>query len=171
MPISRTALPLFAALGLGACASAGEDYPSLAIRDAERQSGSFTPAESEAAAPVEPDPPAPELLDRLVQLQSQAQSAHRAFVALAPAASRRVEAARGAGLASDRWAEAQIAISELDSQRSLTAVPMADLDELLVRRAIELEQRAEIVEAQAQVQALLEEEDAVLRRLKGALAR
>ena len=162
---------ILAAIPLAACASAGDEYPSLAIRDAERQTGTFAPAIGAAAAPAQPAPPAPELLDRLAQLRAEAQSAHRAFTALAPAARRRVDAARGAGVASDVWAAAQVAISELDARRSQTAIPMADLDELLVSQAVALQQNGAATQAQAEVQALLEEEDRLLQELKGALAR
>ena len=159
-----------AALSLAACASPSAEYPSLAIRDAERLNGTFTPAKPETEAPSASLPPAADTIERLAQLQAAAGSAHKGFLALMPRATQLVEAARESGVGSDRWAAAQVAISELDAQRSLTAIPMADLDRLYASRAVLLLPRRSIAEAQSAVQALIEAEDRVLANLKGALA-
>src|SRR5690606_24459962 len=59
---------------LAACASPGEEYPSLALREAERATGSFEPAPPE---PYVPPPPPAAVLDRLDALAAEAARAHR----------------------------------------------------------------------------------------------
>src|SRR5690606_41180397 len=75
---------LIAALGctLSACAASAR-YPSLAIRDAERVTGTMQPAEPE---PYVPPPPASTVLDQLDRLTGDAATAHRAFLAALPQA-------------------------------------------------------------------------------------
>jgi hypothetical protein len=100
---------------LAACATAEEEYPSLAIRDAERVSGRFEPV---AATPYVPPPTPAAVLGLLDQLAADAASAHRSFVAEAPAASRIIQAAGGAEFGSDAWAAASVALAGLESSRS-----------------------------------------------------
>src|SRR5690606_28813917 len=82
-------LPLVAA-----CATPEEEYPSLAIRDAERIGGSFEPA---TPAPYVPPPTPPAVLGQLEALRDQAASAHRAFLAEVPGARRAIGSAGGVG--------------------------------------------------------------------------
>ena len=67
-------LPLIAMLA--ACASAQSAYPSLAIRPAERASGTMQPPPAE---PTLTTPP-PATLDRVSQLAADARADHQAFV-------------------------------------------------------------------------------------------
>ncbi len=162
------ALPAIAALA--ACASSGERYPSLAIRDAERLSGEF--AVAPAAPEVAPLPPLPaDAASRIVALRAQAATAHRKFLAAVPDARRAVGAARGAGVQDDRWAGAQVALADLDSSRSEAAIALGDLDLIFADAAVEQAQRDEIVAARSAVSALIAEEDRVLAELRGALGR
>lgn len=160
--------PLLLAAPLAACAAGSADYPSLAIRDAERVEGSFEPA-APAEAPPPPAPPSADLLGRLSQLQAQASSAHRAFLEAAPGARRAVFAARGAAVESNAYADAQIALADLDSHRSRTAVALGDLDLLFAEATLAFELRAPIAEVRSEVAALIAREDAVLAELRGAI--
>lgn len=160
--------PLLLAAPLAACAAGSGNYPSLAIRDAERVEGSF-----ESAAPVDtPPPPAPpsaDLLGRLSQLQAEATSAHQAFLEAAPGARQAVAAARGAAVESNAYADAQIALADLDSHRSRAAVALGDLDLLFAEAALAFELRAPIAEVRSEVAALIAQEDAVLAELRGSI--
>ena len=156
-------------LALSACAAASSDYPSLAIRDAERPRGAI-----DAPAPAEPTPPPPrvvgaDILQQVSDLRSEAASAHQRFLRSAPAARRAVAAGAGAARASDAWASAQVALADLETQRSRTAIPLADLDELLVSQATAFDPVAEIAQAHAEVTALVEEEDRVLAGLRSRI--
>lgn len=168
MLIRKLAFLSVAAIPLAACASAASDYPSLAIRDAERVSGELAAPANTAPAPP-PIPASADLLQRLGELQSAARSAHAAFLKIAPSATRKVSEARNAAVASDRWATAQIALADLDSQRSQAAIALADLDALYTQSAIALERRGEIESARAAVIDLIAAEDEVLARLRGSL--
>lgn len=153
-------LPLLAA----ACAAPEGDYPSLQIRAAER----FDPAAGQA----EPPPPAPippELLAQVARLKAEAAAADAGFERLLPAATAAAQAARGAAVASDRWADAQVAIAGLDMQRSETASALADLDILYAARALALEPREEIDDARQAVASIVAGQDATLVRLKGMI--
>lgn len=154
-----------ALLLLGACASGSDKYPSLAIRDAERVSGSFD------VDPVTPPPPAPappsaELLARLGTLQADAEAAHRAFMSAAPGAERLARLAAGSSVGSDRWASAQVALADLDSARSQAAIALGELDMLHIDSTLALEREDAIERTRGQVLALLAEEDAILERLR-----
>ena len=164
----RIAAPLLASLLLAGCASSGDEYPSLAIRDAERPGnerveGSFA---SDAPAPSpEPTPAASaDLLQRLAQLRGQAQSAHRDFRQAAPSATRLARAAGATG--SDSWASAQVALADLDSIRSQAAIALAELDILYIDAALDNALRPEIAQARADVVALVAEEDRTLEELR-----
>lgn len=156
------------AVVLAACSTPGGDrYPSLAIRDVERAEGQFEPVESSEidVPPVETDLTGP-LGQRLAALVAQAEEAHAGFAVAVPSASRIVEAAAGSDVASDRWAAAQVALADLDSARSLTAVPLGDLDTLFIAATVESAERTAILGARDRVIALVAEEDAVLERLR-----
>ena len=157
----KPAAPLFAALLLAGCAStAGDSYPSLAVRDVE------------PAAPRQLDVP-PVAIDaegdipvRLESLVAAARDAHEQFTAAVPAAQRRVQAAGNAAVGSDSWASAQVALADLDSARSNAAVALGDLDILFTAATVQAQDTAAIAAARATVVALVTEEDVVLERLR-----
>jgi len=158
----------FALLALAGCASTGDRYPSLSIRDAERVAGEF--AVAPAAPQVAPLPPiAPETAGLLGQLRATAAAAHRDFLAAVPGARRDVSAARGTGVTDDRWATAQVALADLDSARSDAAIALGDLDLLFADAALAQELRDEIVVVRAEVTGLIAEQDRVLAELRGSL--
>ncbi len=150
---------------LAACAAPQANYPSLAVRDAERVQSSF----ESGAAPAQPAveiPASADLTQRLAQLQSAAASAHRAFLSAAPSAARLVNAASGASNTNDRWASAQIALASLESARSQAAVPLGDLDLMHANAALALEQRSIIEDTRNAVTSMIAEEDAILSTLR-----
>lgn len=160
--------PLALAAPLAACAAGSADYPSLAIREAERVSGTFDPATAAEPAPP-PAQPSADLLQRLSQLRAAAASAHRSFLESVPGARRQVQAARGSGVESNLWAAAQVAVANLDSARSQTAVPLGDLDLMFADAALAFELREPIVDARGEVAEMIAQQDAILAELRGAL--
>ncbi len=157
---SFTALVLPALLA--ACASAG-DYPSLALRPAERAQGTVTPAAGEVA-PAPPPAPSADLVVRLESLRRDALARHREFTAALPAAQRLAAGAGSTG--SDSWASAQVALADLDSLRSRAAVALADLDALWVDSVIENGARETIGPVRDEVESLVRQEDQALSSLR-----
>lgn len=163
----RRLLALTMLPGLAACATAGDQYPSLAIRDVERAQGQFEPA------PVPPlDVPrvvasgAGPVAGRLVALGTAATASHQAFLASARSATRLANAAAGAAIGSRAWASAQIALADLDSTRSAAAITLADLDTLMISAAVQAEDASAIEVVRQQVLAQVGEEDETLARLR-----
>lgn len=156
----------------GACASTGEGYPSLAIRQAERPSGSAMPVE-----PPPPPPPAPLATDtgqRIAQAVEQARKAHASFVAGTPAATRAVSAARGASAPADSWISAQVALAGLQGLRSQAVIAQADLDLMFAQERLAEPDRITptaqaLVEARGQVDAWVSQQDETIAWLAGQL--
>lgn len=150
---------------LGACASPGTDYPSLALRDAERISGTME------VDPPPPPPPAPAAatLEQLPQLTAEARAAHAQFVEAAPAARSRVNAAVGASRGSDSWSVAQVAVADLEARRSRAMIALADLDRLYVGAFTAAEDITAIEAARGEVDALVQQQNAVITELLGRL--
>ncbi len=177
-------LALLAACALGGCSGEGADYPSLASRPAERL--------TDAAQPARPGPtpgpaaaaPTAQLAVRLDRLVAQARSAHRDFDDKRAAAERLISAAGAAPAGSEGWARATQALSGIESDRSRTAQPLVDLDRIDIDdhlahpakdgpdsdRSTRPDAMA-IAQARETVSALVADEDAVLARLDGRLAR
>lgn len=151
-------------LGLTGCAAADDTYPSLAVRPAERA------VDTPPAAPSPLPAPTAETLAAADAALGRAQAAHRRFQALAGPAGRRVAAGRGAGYDSDAWAEAQVALAELDAARSQTAAALADLDLLLAETSNALRDTAPIAAARDTALSFVREEDATLARLSNGVA-
>lgn len=156
---------MLSAIVLAGCTTGQANFPSIAIRDAERVNGSLQPAASAPQMPAQM-PPGAELVQRLGQLQTTAASAHEVFMNAAAGVSRLVDAAAGGDLTSDRWAIAQVALAGLDSARSQAAVPLGDLDLLHADAEIALEQRRIIEQARDAVTSQIAEEDAILAALR-----
>lgn len=171
LPAMMAAMMLPMVLGVAGCATPDGDYPSLAIRDAERAVGTIAvPTPPPPPAPP-PSPPAPGVLGELAALASAAAEAHRAFLAAAPAATRTVEAARRAGTGSEAWARAQVALAGLTSARSRTMMPLADLDRLYVAAAVEGGALAPISAIRDPVEAQVAEQTRTIDGLSAVLAR
>ena len=99
-----------------------------------------------------------------------AERAHQAFLAAAPSASATIERAGRAGVGSDGWAHAEVALADLVSIRSRIMEPLADLDRLYVDAAVEGRALTTIGAARSAVEAQLAEEDAAIDRLQQVLA-
>lgn len=152
--------PLLLALLLPACAPAAEGYPSLAIRPAERASGSWTPPPRH----VPPPPPATALAS-LDELAAEARAAHTAFTEQTAQATRLVTAARSASVGSEAWARAQVARSTLGVAHSRTLIPLAAMDRLYVDASSAGEDLNRIAAVHAEIEALAAAEDDVLAGL------
>jgi hypothetical protein len=149
-----------------ACSTPDGEYPSLAIRDAERVSGTFEPT---PPTPYVPPPTPAAVLGRLEQLAADAASAHRAFVAEAPAARSVIGAASGAEFGSDGWARASVALAGLESARSKAMIALADLDRLMVDAAVTGGELDRIVSVRNTVTAQVEEQNATIEGLARSL--
>lgn len=167
-PLSRSRASLALLACLAGCASPARDYPSLAVRDAERIAGTLIPV---APEPYIPPPPAPAVLGQLEALAQAAETAHEAFLAEAPRATATIESARRAAVGSENWARAEVALASLTSARSRTMEPLADLDRLLVDAAVEGNAIAPIAARRDVVEAQVAAEDATIARLQQVLAR
>ncbi|MEQ8410898.1 MAG: hypothetical protein RIB52_05030 [Erythrobacter sp.] len=163
------AAPL-AALLLSACAGGSGDYPSLAIRDVERQYGRFVPSEGTpppTTAPAPPPAPVAPVADpqRIAALVAAADASFGTFAAREDRVSALVAAAAGRAIDSDARAEALIALSDLSALRSATAMPLGDLDLLAAEAATTFAPTADIDQARTRVLTLVERQDAVLAEL------
>lgn len=162
---------LLSALLLSGCASRS-DFPSLALREAERVGGSAEPAPAVSPAPTPPPAPSGTLTQRLAQLVEQARTAHARFGERRGAAERTIGAGGGA-VGSESWAGASVALATLESARADAMIALAELDEIYAESAVDAgdagnpadRDAAEV--ARNEVQGWVAEEDAVLDRLRG----
>ena len=152
-------------LALAACAAPSTEYPSLAIRDAER----LVDAPAESTTPAPPAAIPASVLAQADSYLDRAFAADQKFRDASPRVSRIVNAARGAAVASDRWSDAQVAMTDLDAQRVVTATALADLDALYAGLAIELQRRDQIDAMRQAVAGMLAEQDATIARLTSQL--
>jgi hypothetical protein len=167
MGFNRSILPLAALTALAsACATPPEEYPSLAIRDAERVSGTMEPV---PAPPYIPPPPPAGVTDRLAQLTAQADTAHQAFSAQAPSVRSTVAAARGAEPGAESWARGHLALAGLEATRAPATTALADIDRLYVDAAVEGAGLEDIAAARSAVAAQVNEQEAEIAALSGAL--
>lgn len=168
---ARLLLPALCALTLSACASSGDEFPSLAIRDVERAQGQFEPI---AVDPIDvPEIPVSyegSLGERLAALVESARAAHARFTRSEAVARRTVAGAGRASIGSDNWGASQVALSDLESIRSDTAIALAELDILHIAASVAAEDRVQIDAARDSVIALVEGEDAALAELRSRVA-
>jgi hypothetical protein len=161
------ALPLLTLLPLlAACAAPADQYPSLALRDAERATGTLQPAEPE---PYVPTPPSAATLDRLQQLAARAASANQTFLAALPETRGTVAAARGSEAGGEAWARAQVALAGLGAARSEAMIALADLDRIYVDAAVEGASLDRIAATRDTVAAQVEQQDTAMAELGAAL--
>lgn len=169
---SFTLVILTSCLALGGCASAAGDYPSLAIRDAERASGSAMPVE--AAPPPPPTPVSAQTGQRIAQALERARKAHAAFVAGTGGTTGAVSAARGSRAPADAWIAAQLALANLQSLRSQAVIAQADLDILFAEERLAepgpISPTAQaLADARQQVDGWVDEQNRTIARLAGQL--
>ncbi|WP_088311536.1 hypothetical protein [Novosphingobium sp. B 225] len=159
-------LLICSACTLSACASDAASYPSLARRPVERVTGS---APVVTPSPEAPAPASSATLGKLDSLLGEARAADRKFRDKQAAARGLVSAAAGSAMGSEAWSVATIALSELESARSQTALPMAELDALYVSAVVDGQSAGEIAAARNTVQGLLSDESAAIDALKAQL--
>ncbi|TCD04949.1 hypothetical protein EYB45_05290 [Erythrobacteraceae bacterium CFH 75059] len=161
-------VPLLAPPLLGGCAPARTDYPSLALRPAERPDHARASAQ-EALALVDTSPLDAASRARLDDAVARARSAHQRFLAALPATRRAVAAGARAGIDSDAYAAAQIALGNLQTLGSGTVFALADIDALLVERSNAMQGTEEVGEARSQITALVAQQRTALAPLETAL--
>jgi hypothetical protein len=160
------------ALFLAGCAGGGNgDYPSLAKRPIESRGGvAANPPVVEAVAD---DPAVVKEVDGLMQ---RARAGAAAFDAAVGGTQERVSAAAGSVVSSEAWVAAQLAISNLESQRYDSVFALASLDTLYVSRlnAIaggEAQGSAEVIDrARSDALAIVDRQNDVLDGLRDRLA-
>ena len=162
------ALSFALALVLGACTTTGDRYPSLAKRDAERDSGALQPVSPDAAAPATVQPDA-QLNQNLQSLRNAGAEAHGEFLAALPEIRTTVEGNTGAEMGSDGWFVAQTAISGLESQRGRTMTALAELDRLYIAAQLEGGAREAIGAVQQEVETMVLAENTQIAELLGQL--
>lgn len=153
---------------LAGCAADTERFPSLALRDAERVSGSFEPTQGEA---IRPSPLAADTLASVAEITARAGSAHQDFLSSTPMASSLIEAASGTDSESNSWAAAQIALADLDAKRGATGTALADLDQFYADASLRFEERQQVAEARSEVAQLVAIQDDQLDKLRAELPR
>ena len=163
--LSNAAVLLTMPALLAACATSSDKYPKLEIRAAERVTGTF-----EAPSPLEPTPLQDSIAMSLPDIQTAAKTSHARFVDTAPATRSTIAAVKGTDSDSNDWAAAQIALADLESHRSDTAIALAELDLLYAQSTLRFEQRQAIAAAIVVVEELVAEEDLVLTQIRSAIA-
>ena len=158
--------PMLAALLLAGCAGNSERYPSLAVRDAERISGTLTPA----PAPEAPATPV-QTVEQIDDALGNAVASYQRFQAAQSDALALAQSASGSGSEEDVRARALIALADLTSIRSETALALADLDRLEIEAASEFAKLQDIHAAQARVERFVREQDAAIAAIDQALSR
>ncbi|UYY58948.1 hypothetical protein [Sphingomonas sp. S2-65] len=123
----RRLVPLLA-IGLSACADPTGPYPSLLPRAVEKQNL----AEPERRAPVAVADPA--LDARIATISASLDDAEKRFASAARDAEAKVAVARGLAAGSERWLDAQVALSTLDALRAPVTTLQTDLETLVIER-------------------------------------
>ena len=157
-------LPLFIATALAACASAPGAYPSLAVRDAERLTGTLQPP-----APYVAPPPTPETMADVETLVEQAHDAFESYRGKLDSVRAAALAARGAEVGSEQWARVNLAMAELETERSRTMVPLSEIDQLYVTAATEGGALQNLADAQGLVGEMVDFETAKIDEIWNAL--
>lgn len=152
---------------LAGCGAPASEYPSLAIRDVERVSGTMLPPET----PAPPAPPAATTLSQLDSLAQQARAADAGFrEALAPTR-RQIAAAQGADPGSNAWSNAQVALANLEAQRSAAMIALADIDRLYVDASLAGQALERLESVRGEMSLLVAEQDAAIAALLAQLGR
>jgi hypothetical protein len=112
-----------APLALGGCSGPGADYPSLAPRPIENLS-----LAEPATPPAPPQVADPTAVARYAPMIAQARSADEAFQRALAQARPALAAGRAAATGSDPWAQAQVALTRIETAREPVAKLLADLD-------------------------------------------
>lgn len=162
--------PLFwvsIALVISGCAGDKERYPSLATRDAEPVTSEFSVAKAPHRAPL-----AQNFANqpRITGLTERAKANHASFIVSRSNALQSVKSARGKTSDSAAYTNALVALADLSSLRSETALILGELDLLASKAKTQFAPAMSIVTAQAEVETMLLEQDALLIALQRDLA-
>ncbi len=122
------------------------------------------------AQPYQPPATSAAALTQSEQLVAQAQAAHSDFLKTAPQTRNAVAAAQGAARDSDRWANAQVAIADLEGSRAQLMIALADLDRLTVNASVAGEQFAELAAKRDQIAQLSDTQSALISAMLQSLA-
>lgn len=162
---STLLMTAFSAAILSACAGSSDRYPSLAIRDAERQVG--------VGAPTEPPPPVAPVASaqEITAIVAQAREANAAFREAQPGVRQLAEAARGLDFESNAYSNAAAAVATLSSLRGQTVSALGRLDALETEAAAIFASTDAIRSAQAEIEGMVIEQSAVLEAVSANLAR
>jgi hypothetical protein len=114
-----------AAMTLAGCSASKGEFPSLAKRPIESRSDEIVAATPVPAAMTAVDGAT---LARVRDAVREANDGDRAFGQALGAAEKAVGAARGAGVGSEAWVAAQMAVSALERARAPMKKALADLD-------------------------------------------
>jgi hypothetical protein len=109
------------------------------------------------------------VLQNAQALVDQAEGAHESFRRQLDGVRNAAQAARGAGIGSERWAVASVAIAGLETERSRAMIALADLDRMAVAAATEGGALDELAAAQARVDAIVAQQSAEIDGLLAAL--
>ena len=153
------------ALTLASCARDATGYPSLARRPAERLTESSAPRTNEAPAV----PLSGEVLARLDSLLAQARAADARFQSRIARARSAAAAAHGAQPGTEAWAQANVALSDLQVARSAGLVALAEIDRLYAERRITGEDAGPIAAARDAAGALAAAQDEIITGIRSQL--
>jgi hypothetical protein len=178
--IALLALGGSGALALAGCAGGSDRYPSFAIpqpgpeseqgRVAMRFPGVTVP-QIVSANPAQETMPL-ELGTRLAAIEARAERASAAFAADLGPVQNLARAARGAGVESDSWADAQLRLAELGGHHDEGALALADLDLIAASAqavAASADDIAAITRLQTTIAARLTEQARALSRIGAEL--
>ncbi|MGB7418921.1 MAG: hypothetical protein WA918_07060 [Erythrobacter sp.] len=161
------ALPLLIILvALSACAGTDPRFPSLAIRDVERNAGSFT----SGAVPPPPVPPVATAAEIAVIIES-AQALDARFAREQGEVRRIIDAARGLEVESNNYGRAAIAFAELSAISSRSAILLGDLDALVAQAASTGAPRDVLEAAQNEAEDIVIGQRRILAELDAVLVR
>lgn len=156
---------LSASLLIAGCAGSGDKYPSLAVRDVERAQGQFTPT----AVEREPIRPVATAAD-IAGLVRTAEQAHARFLDQQASAMTLVSSASRLGIESNTRQRALVAVADLVSIRSDTAIALADLDLLAAKASTTFAPTDELIAARSKVEALISAQSSTLDALSRQLS-
>ena len=106
-----------------------DNYPSLALRPAERASAAAAPKPA-LPAPAQNLAVSPAMAKQLDELVADAQAGYQSFIRARPDAEARVKAAHGAEQGGESWSRATNAVAALAAARATTAQPLTALIQL-----------------------------------------
>ena len=163
MKIKFAILSITSVVLLAGCTTPEGIYPSLAIRDGERMTGTMEPVAAEPyVAPATPV----DVLDRIALLGEQAQVAHAAFLAEAPKMRPAITRGLAQEAGTESWASGQVALAGLETSRNKALIALADLDRLYADAVTNGGESEKIEAVRTRVLALISQQENLLSAMK-----